>query len=171
MNIVYRARQIALTTTLVALLSGFASFAVNSETPGESLVPFLTNPQDDAKTASDGEMIIVVMFEYEDCPWCEYVLKNEIEPMIRSKAFESTVLFRRAYISDSNEIPAFDGTPTTGRQIASDFGISISPTLVFLSSDGQALAAELVGVSSRDFYGYYLEKRINEALEKLRDAS
>lgn len=166
-----RIHKVGLTIVLAALLSVFSSFAVYSDTSSDSLVPFLTSPHDDATTARDGEMIIVVMFEYEDCPWCEYILENELKPMVRSKAFESTVMFRRAYISDSSKISAFDGTPTTGRQIARGFGISISPTLVFLSPDGEALAPELVGVSSRDFYGYYLEKRITEALKKLGDAS
>ncbi len=151
---------------LAALVNVLTTVTVASAMSNESLVPFLTSPQDDATIARANDMIIVIMFEYEDCPWCEYILEHEIEPTVRSKAFESSVLFRRAYISDSTQMLAFDGSTTSSGQMAKALGISISPTLVFLSADGEALAPELVGVSSRDFYGYYLEKRINEALEQ-----
>lgn len=170
MNTYCRIKRSSQIAALVTLISCFAIFNVASATSNESLVPFLTSPQDDAATARADDMIIVVMFEYDDCPWCEYVLTSEIEPTIRSQAFQSSVLFRRADISDTTEIPAFNGSPTSTSQLAKSLGISMSPTLVFLNADGKALAPALIGVSSRDFYGYYLEKRINDALDALTDS-
>jgi len=156
---------LALLVSLVVSLPGGPAMAE------DSLVPFLGDLSVDSELAKDGDMIIVVMFEYESCPWCEYILEHEIEPIVRSGAFESTVLFRRAYISDDTEIASFDGSPTDSRQLAKAHAVSISPTLVFMNGDGKSLVAPLVGVSSRDFYGFYLEKAIAKALAKLSETS
>jgi len=157
---------------LVALAVIGNGLSIAAPAASESLVPLLSEPVADSKQARDGDMIIVVLFEYEDCPWCEYILEHEIEPIIRSEAFKSTVIFRRASISDTTtELTSFDGTPTTSQRLAKSHGVSISPTLVFLNADGDVMAPQLVGVSSRDFYGYYLEKRIAEALAKLGETS
>jgi len=165
----WRALLVAL---VLALVAGGNGLSIATSAASESLVPFLHQPEADSKLARDNSMIIVVLFEYEDCPWCEYILEHEIEPIIRSGAFKSTVIFRRADISDSaTELTSFDGTPTTSHQLAKNHGVSISPTLVFLNAEGDVMAPQLVGVSSRDFYGYYLEKRIAEALVKLGETS
>ena len=35
---------------------------------------------------------------------------------------------------------------------------------------GQQLAAEMVGVTTLDYYGWYLDRRIEQALDRLRTA-
>lgn len=156
---------------LAVLMSIAALLYCGQASASETLVPFLDNASADSALANNGDMIIVVMFEYEDCPWCKYILEHEIEPIVRSGAFKSTVLFRRAYISDDAEFTSFDGTRTSASRLARAHSVSISPTLVFLSGNGDVLAPPLVGVSSRDFYGFYLEKSIAKALARLGETS
>ncbi len=53
--------------------------------------------------------------------------------------------------------------------LAAQLKIRLAPTLVFLGPDGE-LAERLVGYSSPDFYGAYLDQRIDETRRGLRAA-
>jgi hypothetical protein len=43
----------------------------------------------------------------------------------------------------------------------------LTPTLLFLGSDGIELSERLVGIWSEDFYGAFIDNRIDEARKRL----
>jgi hypothetical protein len=60
----------------------------------------------------------------------------------------------------------------TGRSVATDqfatrYGVSMTPTLLFLNPDGVEIGERLVGIWSEDFYGYFIDNRIDAARESL----
>ena len=58
-------------------------------------------------------------------------------------------------------------SPASPAALAAALGIRLAPTVVFLGPDGSELAERLVGYSSPDFYGAYLEQRIEQARSRL----
>ena len=46
--------------------------------------------------------------------------------------------------------------------------MTVAPTLLFLGPKGEELAERLVGGSIPDFYGAYLEQRLEQARVRLR---
>ena len=59
------------------------------------------------------------------------------------------------------------GAAASGADLADRLGVRVTPTVVFLGPRGE-LADRLIGYSSRDFYGAYLDERIELARTALR---
>jgi len=45
--------------------------------------------------------------------------------------------------------------------------VSLTPTLLFLNADGEEMSEKLVGIWSEDYYGGFIDNRIDEARNKL----
>ena len=52
-------------------------------------------------------------------------------------------------------------------EFAERYDVSLTPTLLFLNADGIEMSEKLVGIWSEDFYGGFIDNRIDEAREKL----
>ena len=52
-------------------------------------------------------------------------------------------------------------------EFASRYGVSLTPTLLFLNAQGVEMSERLVGIWSEDFYGGFIDNRIDEARERL----
>ena len=52
-------------------------------------------------------------------------------------------------------------------EFASRYDISLAPTLLFLNGDGIEMSDKLVGIWSEDYYGGFIDNRIDEGREKL----
>ena len=61
----------------------------------------------------------------------------------------------------------FDGRSMSTSEFASRYGVSLTPTLLFLNSEGEEMSEKLVGIWSEDFYGGFIDNRIDEARERL----
>ena len=52
-------------------------------------------------------------------------------------------------------------------EFASRYEVSLTPTLLFLNADGVEMSEKLIGIWSEDFYGAYIDNRIDEARKRL----
>ena len=57
----------------------------------------------------------------------------------------------------------FNGSPTTHQALIAAWRIEIAPTVLFLGRQGVEVAQRLVGGYIPDFYGAYLEQRLETA--------
>ena len=48
-------------------------------------------------------------------------------------------------------------------QLIRAWGVKVAPTVLFLGKDGREVAPRLVGGTTSDFYGAYLDERIRVA--------
>lgn len=114
--------------------------------------------------ASRGEPL-VVMTTLDGCPFCEVVRDHHLLPMQR----EGKVYAVQIDIRDrSSNMQGFDGENTTPAEQARQWKARFAPTVLFLDRDGRELAERLVGVAVPDFYGEYLEARLQTARSKLK---
>lgn len=113
---------------------------------------------------------VVLMFSAAHCGYCRQVEDEFLEPMIRSGDYDDRVLFRKVNLDAGlRQLTDFDGGTLSVDDFASRYGISVTPTVVFLDHRGHQLAKKLVGITTPDFYGGYLDRRIDTAVERLRN--
>ena len=73
-------------------------------------------------------------------------------------------------ITSSAPLVDFAGRRTTQAAFAGSARVHLVPYLAFVGAGGEALAEPLVGLTLPDFYLTYLERRIDQARERLAQA-
>ncbi|MCE7876824.1 MAG: hypothetical protein DYH14_05735 [Betaproteobacteria bacterium PRO3] len=122
----------------------------------------------DGATARARRIPILILFDRDDCPYCERALREHLVPMSREAPWRDDALFRQVEVDRDDPVVGFDGRPTTHRAIASRFDAKFTPTIVVVGSDGKALADPVVGLLTADFYGAYLDAALKQGLATLR---
>jgi thioredoxin-related protein len=63
----------------------------------------------DGQTARKKEIPILVMFSAPNCPYCELVKREVIEPMSELEEYENKVILRHIFYSSLEKITDFSG--------------------------------------------------------------
>ena len=116
-----------------------------------------------AQSASGKGQVLVLMVTLKGCVHCDVVRNGYLAPMARQGApvVQIDMLDRAQAVQD------FSGTTTTHAELARRLKIRVAPTLLFVDAEGRELAERLEGVAVPDFYGAYLEQRLEAAREGL----
>lgn len=122
-----------------------------------------------AARAIDGAVLIVLVGEH--CLYCERVLNEFLIPMSGNKTYRSKVVMRRLVVSDDEPMRDFAGRLTTPRRLARHYGYSLVPTVLLMDWRGRILAKPVVGLTTVDYYGMYLDEAIDTALAKIRGSA
>lgn len=121
----------------------------------------------DARASTKGRLPILLFFDREDCPFCERALREYLVPFAREE-WKGRALFRQIAIDRSLPVRDFDGTVTTHKAIAARYGIVFSPTVLVTDGRGKPLAEPIVGLTTIDFYGAYVQNALATGVRKLR---
>jgi thioredoxin-related protein len=130
-------------------------------------LPAAVDLQADAQFARTQRLPIVLFFHSTACPFCREVEDLYLTRLQKENEKAPRFLLRTVEIGQTRPLAAFDGTRTDHRAFAKRQGVTLVPHLRFLGPDGKPLAPDLVGLTTRDFYGAYLEDSISLAGEKL----
>jgi hypothetical protein len=114
--------------------------------------------------AARGEPL-VVMTTLAGCPYCDLVRNHHLLPMLRQQLVHAIQIDTRDRTSN---LQGFDGTSTTPADQVTMWKARFAPTVLFFGPRGDELAERLVGVAVADFYGEYLEQRLQHARARLR---
>ena len=102
----------------------------------------------------------IALFSQRDCEFCEEVRENYLRPVVRSRRPRIAVAeFER---SGTRRIRDWTERGPTEAEFARERKARFAPTLMFFGSTGEVLVEPIVGLS-RDFFGAYLEQRIQTA--------
>jgi hypothetical protein len=121
----------------------------------------------DAAASARGRLPILLFFDREDCPYCERALREYLVPVSRTD-WKDRAIFRQVAIDRTLPVRDFDGTVTTHRAIAERYGTVFSPTVVVVDGRGRALADPIVGLTTIDFYGAYVNDALAAGARRLR---
>lgn len=118
-----------------------------------------------------GGLVVVAMASLPNCPWCDLVLRDQLLPRMRSAGHPtlSTVVLditdRRPMHRPGLKPPeaGLEWLAQSPQQWARQQRIRMAPTVFAMNFAGQPIGEPLVGYSSVDFYGAYLEDRIQLA--------
>jgi thioredoxin-related protein len=117
--------------------------------------------------ARQKDLVLVIEFAAEDCGYCRKLEDLFLLPMQRNTEYGDKILLRTVSLSEFDSLIDFDGRSVTTAEFAAQYDVALTPTLVFLNADGVEMSEKLVGIWSEDFYGGFIDSRIDEARDKL----
>ena len=106
---------------------------------------------------------LVVMVSLDGCPFCRMARQSHLLPMQREGLAIVQVDMRSA-----QTLRDFDGQPSTHDALVQRWRVTIAPTLLFFGPGGRELAERMEGAYQPDFYGPYLEQRLEKSRQALR---
>jgi thioredoxin-related protein len=112
------------------------------------------------KTMRSDQLGLVIMFHAEYCEYCKRLEADLLQPMLRSGDYDDKVLIRKIQIDGAYNMVNFNGQKIAASQLATLYDASMTPTLVFVDANGDELAQKLLGYTSPDFFGAYLDRAI-----------
>jgi hypothetical protein len=130
----------------------------------DSALPVPTSRREVAKQAAGKGEPLVLLISLPGCPYCEMVRRSYLLPGRRDADLQAWQLS----VTDSTApLTGFDGKPTTAAAQVKLWKATFTPTVLFLGPQGQELAERLVGAGIPDFYGAYLDERLQTARKAL----
>ncbi|UUZ65301.1 hypothetical protein LP417_12330 [Polaromonas sp. P1-6] len=130
----------------------------------DTTLPVPTSLPQAAMAATAKNEPLVLLVSLPGCPYCELLRRSYLLPARNEaglQAWQLNSTDRRAPLT------AFDGKTTTAAAQISAWKATFTPTMLFLGGQGQELAERLIGMAVPDFYGAYLEERLETARKAL----
>ncbi len=131
-------------------------------------LPVAADLRADGARAGREHLPILMFFASHGCPYCYEVEEMYLKPRIASGEYRTKAIVRVVYTDSARSLLDFHGRKTDHAGLARRYGVMFTPTIKLVNAEGVELSPPLVGLTTRDFYGYYLDEAINGALTKLR---
>jgi thioredoxin-related protein len=112
-------------------------------------------------------LVLVIEFSADDCAYCRKLEDLFLLPMQRNAEYSDKILLRAVSLNEFDSLIDFDGRSVTTTEFAAQYDVTLTPTLVFLNAEGVEMSEKLVGIWSEDFFGGFIDNRIDEARDKL----
>ncbi len=154
---------------IVAALCLFAVTAVQAEILPYVKVREVTDLQVVGQEARVRKLPILIMFSMRDCQYCDVVREEFLKPMLRSGDYAERVIMLELYSDSHAQLRDFNGQLISASVLIQRYKAGFAPTVVFLDSQGKELAERLIGITTRDFYGGFLDEAIDESLQRVHD--
>lgn len=106
--------------------------------------------------------ITVALFSQTGCNFCEEVREHYLRPLMASRP--PRIAFAEFELDGVRRIQDFNQGRPSEAEFARARSARFAPTVMFFGSRGEVIAAPIVGLS-RDFFGAYLDQRIETALK------
>ena len=107
---------------------------------------------------------LVVLVSLDNCAFCKIARENYLLPLIS----EQSIAVVQVNVGHTTAIVDPLGKRTTQADLIKVWAIKSTPTVLFLGKNGQEVAQRLVGGSTSDFYGAYLQERVDQAIKMVR---
>ncbi len=152
----------------VAWVLAIVAWAFQAAWAAEEGVPYARDLQMDAALAKAKQGVVLVMFSSPHCPYCETVLNEFLIPMSRNAEYQGKVVMRKVDTGGFMSLKDFAGRKREHSQFAGAHGVYLTPTVMVFDSKGVALAKPVVGLTTVDYYGYYLDLAIDQGVNAVR---
>jgi thioredoxin-related protein len=130
-----------------------------------------TNLQLDGKLAQRINVPLLLTFSQADCPFCVKLAEEVLQPMLISGDYTDRVLIRELMIDHGKDVIDFNGAAVSARAIFARYRLYVTPSVLITDNQGHELAERQIGINTVDYYGFYLDQAIDQALAKLRKNS
>lgn len=138
-------------------------------TPREFNLPIATDLAADATTAGARRVPVLLFFDRADCPYCERALREYLVPLSNDAPWRDRALYRQIEVDRALPLIGFDGRATTHRDLAAMYRASLTPTVLVVDATGTPAGRAIVGLTTLDFYGAYLEDAVLQGLRRAQD--
>ena len=130
------------------------------------LPPAIALPEELALALATGSPL-VVMVSLEGCPFCKIVRESYLAPMRQEQGLPVVQVDMRSQRGVKN----FNGLATMHEALIAGWRVELAPTVLFFGRRGVEVAQRLVGGYIPDFYGAYLEQRLEAARRAMGKAA
>ncbi len=141
----------------LASLAGWSVGAVAS-------LPVPGSLQDELTAALGAIQPLVLMVSLDGCPYCKIARENYLEPL----RLEQSLRVVQINMQHKTLVKDLHGVTKTHEQLIAELKVTLAPTLIFYGSKGVEVAERLIGIGSEDFYGAYLDQRLQTARAAVR---
>ncbi|SMN00988.1 hypothetical protein SPONL_1648 [uncultured Candidatus Thioglobus sp.] len=122
----------------------------------------------DGQNAKRKQIPILVMFSSSDCPYCELLKREVIEPMSELQEYKDKVILRHIDYDSEKQVIDFSGEQSNHIKFNDKYDVNFYPTLVLLNGNGEELAAK-IGVVLIENYWTELDTLIEKSTKQMRD--
>lgn len=150
-----------------ALYVAYTAFAL-AAAPDHS-IPEAVDLGRDASDAERSCRPLLLEVAAEHCPYCRRLEREYLGPMRLNADVLRRVEIRRLLLDGQGRLSDFDGRPIEVDNLAARYSVMVTPTLLFLDAHGNELVERLVGFSTPELYGGYLDAAIETAGRRLRE--
>ena len=126
-------------------------------------LPRALDLQRELATALARQQPLVLMVSLDACAYCHIVREHHLVPLQQQGLPVVQVDMR-----SRRPLKGLDGRLIVHDDFVRARRVSVAPTVLFLGPQGEELAERLVGGSIPDFYGAYLDQRLEQARARLR---
>ncbi len=151
---------------LILVLLGTLLFLGASDTRNEHLIT-VTDFQSISRQMQDNDLVLMLEFSSDYCPYCIRLEEDYLKPMLRSTQYDDKVLIRRIDLGGYTKVVNFDGQLMSPSKFAAQYDAYLTPTLIFVNHRGEELAEQLVGLGTEGFFSAYIDQHIEQARSKL----
>lgn len=145
------------------LLAGSLVLAGRSVAGSAGRLPLARSLPDELQAALRLGLPLVVMVSLDGCVHCALVRDHHLGPLVAQGGQPVVQVDMRR----ETPVVDFTGQRRTHDQIVRSWGVKAAPTLLFFGQQGREVAQRLQGASIPDFYGAYLDERIQAARREL----
>ncbi|SMN11710.1 hypothetical protein SPBRAN_1996 [uncultured Candidatus Thioglobus sp.] len=122
----------------------------------------------DGQEAKRKQIPILVMFSSSDCPYCELLKCEVIEPMSELQEYQDKVILRHIDYDSEKQVIDFSGKKSTHVKFNDDYDVNFYPILILLDDKGNELETK-VGVVLIEYYWTELDALIEKATKQMRE--
>jgi thioredoxin-related protein len=158
----FKLRRRLLFSRLAAVCAGFMH--IKSPMAQIRVLPISKSLQNDLAASLKKSKPLVVLVSLDNCPFCKIARENYLIPLM----VEQGITVIQVNINHPTPIVDAQGILTTHEELIRNWFIKAAPTVLFLGKGGQEIAPRLVGGSTSDFYGGYLQERVDQATKSLK---
>ncbi len=111
---------------------------------------------------------LMLVFRASYCRYCRQLEKDEIIPLLQDTTVRDRILIRSVTLDKETSLKDLQGNMISPKQLGKTYQISITPTLVFINSQGKEVAEAIKGYNGSEFFGAYLENAIAQAQQAVK---
>ena len=133
----------------------------------EGIVEVVDLRQEAARMEAE-HLPLMLLVSQRHCPYCVRIKEEILGPMVKSGEYVDRVLIRELFIDAGSRVQDFRGRQREGAAVADDYGVDLTPTLLFLDARGRELSKRLIGLYTVEMFPFYVEAALEEASRKMR---
>ena len=129
----------------------------------EQKIPLASDLGKTAQLAQQQGIPTIIFVTRDGCPYCRTLRNSVLLPMFAAGKFAQKATLLEVNLDQVEPITGFAGEWLTGQDFGELYQAEMTPTLLFLDAQGREISQRRIGISSLEYYGYYLERAIEES--------
>ena len=126
----------------------------------------------EGRIANNEQRVILLLVSQEHCPFCVQIKEDILGPMIKGEDHKEQLLIRELFIDMGSQIIDFQGKKRSSSEFAlMEYGVDLTPTMLFLSPEGKELTKRMIGIYTPDMFFFYVDESIRSAIDAMDESA